>query len=95
MKKSIRLLVFVAALALAAAACGADEPASSGAPVGGTDQTLPLNSGDDLAPDPAGACLEGEPDCNDTPGGTPSDLPPPQDTDLPVLGPAPDALSVS
>jgi len=82
MKKSIRLLALVAVLALVAAACGEDD-ATTPAPVGASDQqSLPPNSGDTPAPNPAGTCLEGETECNDTPGGVPSDLPPPVDAGL-------------
>ena len=64
MKKALLLL---AALALALAACGggdSDDAATA---------DLPINDGND--PGIAAACLEGEPDCNDTPGGEPQDLP--------------------
>jgi hypothetical protein len=66
-----KLMVLLAALALAAAACGAGEDDAAG---------LPVNDGSDT-PVAAGACLEGEPDCNDIPGGEPTDLPPPDDGD--------------
>ncbi len=67
MKKALLLM---AALSLALAACGG----------GGDDAAaLPTNAGAD--PDIAAACLEGEPDCNDTPGGEPQDLPNSGDVD--------------
>ena len=62
-----RLLLFVSALALVAAACGTDTA------------DLPVNPNPGAEPPGiAGACLEGEPDCNDTlePGEVPDDLPP-------------------
>jgi hypothetical protein len=64
-----KLALLTAILALIAAACG-----------GGEDDTaaLPINTGDDPAVIDA-ACLAGEPDCNDTPGAEPQDLPPPGD----------------
>jgi hypothetical protein len=87
MKKSVRvgLLALFAILVLVAAACGSetDDAASGG---GGSNDAavLPVNDGDDPAPAAAGACLEGEPDCNDTPGRTPQDLPLPSDVSVDV-----------
>ena len=65
-----RLLVLIALIAVVGAACG-----------GGPETTdeLPLDSGNGGDQAIAGACLQGEPDCNDTPGGEPTDLPPPGD----------------
>ena len=63
--------------------------------MGATDRTLPPNSGDEPAPGAAGACLEGEPDCNDTPGGIPSDLPPPVDAGGPTGQPVDGGLTVA
>lgn len=62
MKKALLLL---AALALLLAACG-----------GGDDTTaeLPINDADEPGTI-AATCLEGEPNCDDTPGGEPQDLP--------------------
>ena len=86
MNKSIRLtiLTLFAVLALVAAACGSgDEQGAPRAP-GGSEEpaVLPPNSNPDATPGAAGACLEGEPDCQDTlaPGDAPQDLPPPSDT---------------
>lgn len=61
MKKALLLL---AAFALILAACGD----------GDTTADLPVNDGGDPG-DITATCLEGEPDCNDTPGGEPQDLP--------------------
>ena len=64
-----RLALLIASLALIAAACGGGEDDAA---------ALPVN---DRADQPAidAACLVGEPDCNDTPGGEPQELPPPGD----------------
>ena len=62
MKKALLLL---AALALMLAACGGGDE---------TTADLPVNDGGDPG-DITATCLEGEPDCNDTPGGEPQDLP--------------------
>ena len=70
MKKALLLL---AALALMLAACGGGDE---------TTADLPVNDGAD--PDITATCLAGEPDCNDTPGGEPQDLPP-GDTDGPSI----------
>ena len=59
-----KLILIVAALALATAACGGGEDDAA---------ALPVNDGAD--PSSAAACLADEPDCNDTPGGEPQDLP--------------------
>lgn len=63
-----KLLILIAVLALALAACGGDEDSAAG---------LPTNDDAAVSGPAAGACLEGEPDCNDTPGGEPQDLPEP------------------
>lgn len=88
MKKSLRvgLLVFFAALALTLAACGseADDVAADGGAGSGDAAVLPVDEGNDPEPPAAGACLVGEPECNDTPGGTPQDLPPPSDSSVDV-----------
>ncbi|MDJ0498856.1 MAG: hypothetical protein QNJ89_13565, partial [Acidimicrobiia bacterium] len=66
-----KLLLLIASFALVVAACGGDSEAT---------EDLPLDSGAGGDQPIASACLEGEPDCNDTPGGEPTDLPPPSDT---------------
>ncbi len=66
-----RLLLLIASFALLVAACGGDSE---------TTDELPLDSGAGGDQPIASACLEGEPDCNDTPGGEPIDLPPASDT---------------
>jgi len=63
MKKAFILIV---ALALTLAACGGGDE---------TTADLPLDPNADAGSMAGGACLEGEPDCNDTPGGEPQDLP--------------------
>ncbi|MCP3999107.1 MAG: hypothetical protein GY722_29190 [bacterium] len=74
MKKALLLL---AALALTLAACGGGEEATA---------DLPINDGEEPGTNTA-TCLEGEPDCNDTPGGEPQDLPSgdPDGPAIPVL----------
>jgi hypothetical protein len=64
------LVLLLASFALVVAACGGDSE---------TTGELPLSSGSGGEQPIAGACLEGEPDCNDTPSGEPTDLPPPGD----------------
>ena len=66
-----KLLLLIGSFALVVAACGGDSA---------TTEELPLDSGAGGDQPIAGACLEGEPDCNDTPGGEPTDLPPPGNT---------------
>lgn len=56
-----RLILLAAVLAALLAACGG----------GATDNELPIDPGGDAAPGAAGACLAGEPDCNDI--GVPTD----------------------
>ena len=63
-----KLLILFAVLTLAFAACGGAEDSAA---------ELPTNDDAAVSGPAAGACLEGEPDCNDTPGGTPQDLPEP------------------
>lgn len=60
-----KYLLLITVLALIVAACG-----------GGAETTgeLPLDDGS-ATPGASGVCAEGEPDCNDTPGGEPTDLP--------------------
>ena len=60
-----KLSLLFAIIALVAAACGGGDDDSA---------ALPVNDGAD--PAIGSACLAGEPDCNDTPGGEPTDLPP-------------------
>ena len=83
-----RTIALLAALMMVLAACGQSEPSAAG------DEPAELPPATDEAPpSAAGACLEGEPDCNDTPGGIPDDLPPP---DLSEPDPGSDgALTVS
>ena len=85
MKKPIRLtlIALFLVLALVAAACGSDTEQGAPRAPGGSEEpaVLPPNSNPDATPDPIGACLVGEPECNDTagPGDEPQDLPPPSD----------------
>lgn len=69
-----RHLALLAALTLALAACGTSDAGD-----------LPVNPDPNDSGQIAGACLEGEPECNDTPG----DLPPPGDTADEPLAPSP------
>ena len=62
-----KLMMLFAVLALALAACGGGDDPDSAA--------LPINDDDEPAAALDGTCLAGEPDCNDTPGGEPTDLP--------------------
>ena len=64
-----KLALLFASLALIATACGGSEDDAA---------ALPVNDGADQ-PAIDAACLVGEPECNDTPGGEPQDLPPPGD----------------
>jgi hypothetical protein len=64
-----KLVLLIASLALIAAACGGGENDAAALPV--------YDGADQPAIDTA--CLVGEPDCNDAPGGEPQDLPPPGD----------------
>ena len=68
-----KMLILLAAFALVLAACGGDDETTS---------ELPINDNPDAGGAAAGACLVGEPDCNDTPGGVPQDLP--QDLEPPA-----------
>lgn len=70
-----KLILSVVSLAFILAACGGD---------GATTDELPINDGNDPVPAASGACLEGEPDCNDTPGGEPTDLTPGGDDETPI-----------
>ena len=85
MKLSVRmsLLLMFVILALLAAACGtSDEQSAPTTPIGADEPSaLPINPNPDDTPAIAGACAEGEPDCNDTLaiGEEPQDLPPPSD----------------
>ena len=86
-------------LALLAAACGATDESVPTAPIGDTDEpsALPLNPNPDETPAIAGACAEGEPDCNDTLaiGDEPQDLPPPGDDVAPTGMPVDGGLTVA
>jgi hypothetical protein len=62
-----KIVLLVLLPALVVAACGGDSA---------TTDELPVDDGSGRTPAVGGACLEGEPDCNDTPGGEPTDLPP-------------------
>ena len=81
MKLPVRmsLLLMFVVLALLAAACGSsDEQSAPTAPVGADEPSaLPINDNPDDTPATVGACVEGEPDCNDTLaiGEEPQDLP--------------------
>jgi hypothetical protein len=84
--KPLRSTMLCAVLVAALAACGGDV----------ADDQLPLNTGTEPSPSPAGACLVDEPDCNDT--GVPADgdeLPPPSDGDAVSGGIVADPLTVS
>ena len=84
-----RLLLLIASFALVAAACGGDSQ---------TTEELPRDGGSGSDQPIAGACLEGEPDCNDTPGGAPTDLAPADgtgDEPLPAAIPPGDAANAS
>ncbi len=63
-----KLVFLFAALALVAAACGGGE---------GDPAALPINDGADAGASADTTCVVDEPDCDDTPGGEPTDLPPP------------------
>ncbi len=91
-----RLAALLAVVAIVAAACGSgdDEPAAAPlAPDVAADEpaVLPPHPNPDATPDPAGACLEGEPECNDTPdpGSEPLDLPLPGDLPDEPVSPSP------
>lgn len=64
-----KLLPILATLVLVIAACGGGDE---------TTADLPMDDGS-AQPAIDAACLVDEPDCNDTPGGEPQDLPPPGD----------------
>lgn len=86
-----RTIALLAALMMILAACGQSEPSAAGE----EPAALPPAT-DEAPPSAAGACLEGEPDCNDTPGGIPDDLPPPDLSDEPAPEPGSNgALTVS
>lgn len=76
---STRQIAAVAVLALTLAACGGGDEDTAG---------LPINDAPGGTPDAAGACLVGEPDCQDTltplPGEEPVDLD--SDTGEPLVG---------
>ena len=94
------LLLMLAVMALVAAACGtSDEQPAPTVPIGASDEpsALPINPNPDDTPATAGACVEGEPDCNDTlaVGEEPQDLPPPGDDVVPSGMPVDGGLSVA
>ena len=66
MKVVLKLVVLAVAALLLLAACGDADPET--APTSTEPTTAPS---DTLPPNPAGACLEGDPDCNDVPGDEP------------------------
>lgn len=74
----IRHLALLAAVTLAVAACATPDAGDAAA-------DLPLNSDPGSSGQIAGTCLEGEPECNDTPG----DLPPPGDIADEPITPSP------
>lgn len=73
-----RHLALLTALTLALAACGTSDAGDAAA-------DIPMSPDPSVSGEIAGACLEGEPECNDTPG----DLPPPGDIDDEPLTPSP------
>ncbi len=81
------LLLIIAILALVAAACGTgDAQSAPTVPIAADEPSaLPPNPNPGDTPAAAGACVEGEPDCNDTlvVGEEPQDLPPPGDEAAP------------
>ena len=80
-----KLLLLLAAFALVVAACGGDDDTTS---------ELPINDG--AEPGTASACLEGEPNCDDTPGGEPQDLPTGGGDEAPIAQmPIADAVNAS
>jgi hypothetical protein len=89
MKLPLRMsvLLIFSILALVVAACGTgDEQSASTVPVAADEPSaLPLNQNPGDTPAVAGACVEGEPDCNDTlaEGEEPQDLPPTGDEVVP------------
>ena len=86
-----RTIALLAALTMLLAACGQSEPAA----VGDVAAELPPATGE-TPPGAAGACLEGTPDCNDTPQLGGEDLPPPDLSDEPAPAPgAEGTLTVS
>ena len=92
----VKVAAVGAALVLVVAACGGDSddeaaPAPTTAAVQDADPAvLPPNPNPSDSPPIAGACLEGEPDCQDIPGQEPQDLPvfdeEPGSGDQPVTG---------
>ncbi len=81
MKITLKLGVLAVAALLLVAACGDTEPETASAPTTSAPVAVP---DDTLPPNPAaGACSEGDPDCNDIPGLEPE---PPILADEPDLG---------
>ena len=88
-----RVIALLAVLAIVAAACGSgadDDGAAAPTAPNPAEEPAPLPPNPDPGSEPAigAACLEGEPDCNDTaaPGDEPMDLPPPGDDPGTVSG---------
>ncbi len=79
------LLLMFAVLSLVAAACGTGDAQSAPTAPVAVDEPLPLNQNPGDTPAASGACVEGEPDCNDTLaiGEEPQDLPSPGDDPAP------------
>jgi len=71
-----KMLILFAVFALTVAACGGDTDSASG---------LPINDDAAVSGPATSTCLEGEPDCNDTPGGEPQDLPEPGTDSDPIV----------
>ena len=71
-----KLMLLFAAFGLVLAACGGGDE---------TTAELPRDDNADAGAPAAGACLVGEEDCNDTPGGEPQVLPPPASEGEPIV----------
>ena len=71
-----KLMFLLAAFALVLATCGGGDE---------TTADLPIDDNPDVGAPSAGACLVGEEDCNDTPGGEPQVLPPPASQGDPIV----------
>lgn len=87
-----RIIALFAVVVLIAAACGSEDsdvgtPAAPTPVAADSPSGLPPNPNPDETPDIGGTCLEGEPECNDTPlpGQEPTDLPPPLEEPEPIL----------
>jgi len=92
-----RIIALFAVIVIIAAACGSDSDDGAAAAPTAPDvaadgpAVLPPNPNpDETPPDLAGACLEGEPDCQDMgPGQEPGDLPPPGELPDEPVSPSP------